>query len=51
MERRTNEWVLNKIGARLTLRKGIATRKLRFFGHITRRTASIEKQILQGAVE
>ena len=50
-DRRTNEWVLNRIGTSLTLRDNIRTRKLRYFGHIMRKEESVEKQIIQGAVE
>ena len=50
-DRRTNEWVLNKMDTRMILTDSIRTRKLQYFGHIMRRENSIEKQIIQGAVE
>jgi hypothetical protein len=50
-DRKTNSWILEKIGADLTIRSGIMERKLRYFGHIVRRAGGIEKQILQGTVE
>ena len=50
-DKRTNNWVLGKIGTDLTIRKSILERKLSYFGHIVRRNGGIEKQILQGAVE
>ena len=50
-DRRTNVWILNKIGTDLTIRRGIMERKLKYFGHIVRRTEGIEKTILQGAIE
>ena len=42
---------LNKIGTDLTIRRGIIEQKLKYFGHIVRRTEGIEKTILQGAIE
>ena len=36
-ERKTNAWVLDKIGNRLVLREIVRRRKLRFFGHVIRR--------------
>ena len=50
-DKRTNTWILEKIGTDLHLRSGIMMRKYRYFGHIVRRDGGIEKQILQGAVE
>ena len=50
-EKRSNDWVLKKIGSDLTLGKVIRERKLKYFEHIMRREDSIEKQIIQGAVE
>ena len=50
-EKRSNQWVLEKVRTKLTLRRDINIRKLRYFGHITRRDNSVEKLILQGAVE
>ena len=44
MDRKTNKWVLDKIGSvfNFMLRKSMAERKMRFFGQIVR---SIEKKI------
>ena len=50
-DKNTNVWVLDKIGTDLTIRRGIMERKLKYFGHIVRRSEGVEKQILQGAVE
>ena len=50
-DKKTNVWVLDKIGTDLTIRRGIMERKLKYFGHIVRRAEGVEKQILQGAVE
>ena len=50
-DRRTNTWILERIGTDLHHRSGIMKRKYRYFGHIVRRDGGIEKQILQGAVE
>ena len=36
-ERKTNKWVLEKIGSVLMLRKSMSERKMRFFGHIVRK--------------
>ena len=53
-DKKTNVWVLEKIGTDLTItgiRRGIMERKLNYFGHIVRRSEGIEKQLLQGEVE
>ena len=50
-DKRTNDWVLSKVGCELMLRKTIDSRKLRYFGHISRKDGSIEKVIMQGTVE
>ena len=49
-DKRTNEWVLSKVGCELMLRRTIDSRKLRYFRHISRKDGSIEKIIMQGAV-
>ena len=36
-ERKTNKWVLEKIGSVLMLRTSMSERKMRFFGHIVRK--------------
>ena len=51
MGKKTNVWVLDEIGTDLTIKRGIMERKLKYFGHIVRRSEGVEKQILQGAVE
>ena len=48
--KKTNRWVLDTIGSDLVLRKQMAQRKMRFFGHTIRRDG-FEKDIIQGAVE
>ena len=50
VERKTNKWVLEKIGPVLMLRKSMAERKMRFFGHIVRKNG-MEKRLMQGKVE
>ena len=50
VDKRTNKWVLQKIGRSLMFRKGIVERKMRFFGHVCRRNG-LEKRIIQGMVE
>ena len=50
-DKRTNTWILERIGTDLHLRSGIMKRKYNYFGHIVRRDGGIKKQILQGAVE
>ena len=51
MDKRTNDWVLETIGTELMLRKNIDSRKLRYFGHVSRKDGSVEKLIMQGKVE
>ena len=50
-DKRTNDWVLSKVGCEVMLRKTIDSRKLRYFGHISRKDGSIVKLIMQGTVE
>ena len=50
VERKTNKWVLEKIGSVRMLRKSMAERKMRFFGHIVRKNG-MEKRLMQGKVE
>ena len=50
-DKRTNNWMLEKIGSPLILRDTIRKRKLSYFGHIMRREESIKKQIFQGTME
>ena len=49
-ERKTNTWVLEKLRAKKSLRADIITRKLSYFGHITRHQC-LQKTIMQGMVE
>ena len=49
-EKRTNKWILEKIGSDLILLKNIAERKMKFFGHIVRR-GGLERQIIGGQME
>ena len=51
IDKRTNNWVLEKINSPLVLRNCIRNRKLSYFGHIMRKEESIEKQIIQGKME
>ena len=48
-ERKTNAWVLDKIGNRLMMREMVRRRKLRFFGHVIRRKG-LERTIITGKV-
>ena len=48
-ERKTNAWVLDKIGNRLMLREMVRRRKLCFFGHVIRRKG-LERTIITGKV-
>ena len=50
-DKRTNNWVLEKLGGDLVLQRNIRDRKLRYFGHVIRNDTSIEKQLIQGSVE
>ena len=49
-EKRTNEWVLQKLRAKMMLFKQITSRKRRFFGHAMRHDGQ-EETITQGKVE
>ena len=46
-ERKTNKWVLEKIGSVLMLRKSMAERKMRLFDHIVQKNG-MEKRLMQG---
>ena len=50
VERKTNKWVVEKIGSVLMLRKSMAERKMRFFGQVVRKNG-MEKRLMQGKVE
>ena len=47
-DKRTNTWILEKIGKDLHLRSGIMMGKNKYFGHIVRRGGGIEKQNTSG---
>jgi hypothetical protein len=50
-EKRTNQWILEKVGVKKrVLLSQITRRKLAFFGHAIRRNG-LEKEIMQGMVE
>ena len=49
VERKTNNSVLEKIGTVVMLRKGMAERKMRFFGHIVRKNG-MEKILMKEKV-
>ena len=49
-ERKTNKWVLEKIGSVLTLRKSMGERKSRFFGYIVRKYG-MKNILMQGKME
>ena len=49
-EKRSNAWVLDQLGVEKSLRTDIKTRKLPYFGHVTRHYC-LEKIIIQGLVE
>ena len=49
-ERKTNKWVLEKIESVLMLRKSMAERKMRFFGHIVRKNG-MKNRLMQGKME
>jgi len=49
--KKTNEWVLNKAGAKRELLDTINARKLAYIGHTTRKQGScLEKEIMQGTM-
>ena len=50
-DKRTNNWVLEKIGSPPILSDTVRKRKLSYFGYIIRREESIEKTIFQGTME
>ena len=49
-EKRTNKWILEKIGSELIFLKNFAERKMKLFGHIVRR-GGLERQIIEGKME
>ena len=50
MERKTNKWVLEKIGSVLMLRKSMSERNIRFFDHMVRKNG-MEKRLMQWKME
>ena len=48
--KRTNKWILEKIGSEQILLKNFAERKMKLFGHIVRR-GGLERQIIEGKME
>ena len=51
IEKRTNEWVLEKTGTERSLLNQIKRRKLTYFGHLMRKQGNcLEKEIIQGTV-
>ena len=49
-DKRTNQWVLGKIGTSFLLWKNMILRMMRFFGHIIRK-GGMERCIIEGKVE
>ena len=49
-EKKTNKWVLEKIGCVLMLRKSMSESKMRFFGDIFRKNG-MEKRLMQGKMD
>jgi len=50
-EKKTNEWVLNKAGAKRKLLDTVKARKLAYYGHTVRKQGScLEKEIMQGTM-
>ena len=49
-DRRTNEWVLQRLNTEMVLRKQMVRRKMRLFGHMSRHPG-LEMQIIQGKSE
>ena len=50
IDRRTNEWCLEKLGYKRELLGRVIRRKLRFYGHIQRQANSLERDVLEGRV-
>jgi exonuclease III len=49
-ERRTNEWILQKLNTDMMLKQQTISRKMQHFGHVIRHD-SLEKTIIQGKME
>jgi len=49
--KKTNEWVLNKVGVKRELLGTVKARKLAYYGHTMRKQGnSLEKEIMQGTM-
>ena len=49
--KKTNEWVLNKVGVKRELLDSVKARKLAYYGHTMRKQGScLEKEIMQGTM-
>jgi len=49
--KKTNKWVLNKVGVKRELLDTVKTRKLAYYGHTMRKQGScVEKEIMQGTI-
>ena len=47
--KKTNEWVLNKVGVKRELLDTVKARKLAYYGHTTKKQGScLQKEIMQG---
>ena len=49
--RRSNQSILNKISPEYSLEGLMLKRKLQYFGHLMRRTGSLEKTLMLGKIE
>ena len=48
--KKTNEWVLNKVGVKRTLLDTVKARKLAYYGHTMRKQGCLEKDVMQGTM-
>jgi len=49
--KKTNEWVLNKVGVKTELLDTVKARQLAYYGHTIRKQGScLEKEIMQGTM-
>jgi len=49
-QRKTNEWILEKLNEDRQLLNSIKTRKIRYYGHVMRKPSCLEKDIVQGCI-
>ena len=49
--RRSNEWILKKIGPEYSLERLMLKLKLQYFGHLMQRADSFEKTVMLGKIE